>query len=578
MRHPWFGVAAFLMPLVFTSTTIIAQVVAAPPLPPTQTDLSSSGRPRPGESPQQSASKTATRAIAEALEQSLPGVSVQPPTLGVQEADLGKREQPSPPQSGPAAQSDDSSVTPPKTLQVNVTVTLDPPAPKLCAAATIKIDAKLANPQDGAPDLSNQEVIVHDVTDDKTTPISDQSTTLTKDGTGSVTLPFWPFGPHVLVATFRNSIIKTGGATWTLEQNPSDEQATVSVPSASPASMSNSCLYQMPPLVLTVVGVDVEAASSTSPGAAFLGDVSFDLPVKPQFSFDAPLRDIGKSWIFVGGSLRMAGMAQPGSLSASALSSGYLASAVSTTPDKIVQSWEGSGSLSIRIFHTNLGIGTLDTGTAPYPSFPRNTLLTTSILFTGGFTSPLSASQANPPVFYATNQIIKTYPAEGWPPSCTYSSGNPPCYVAFIPADRERFYRNYEAGFRFRIYGEDFDHHILRFPGIMDLTAGQDEYVTGGSLNGVVVHIGGLLPIAIPKVDGIYAFGDLDSEVNGPSGSGAQLLLQPVPSTANVTYLSNTVYDISVPQPNRDRYRFGFGIDLFHLISAKEQSSQSSGK
>jgi hypothetical protein len=90
------------------------------------------------------------------------------------------------------------------------------------------------------------------------------------------------------------------------------------------------------------------------------------------------------------------------------------------------------------------------------------------------------------------------------------------------------------------------------------------------------------LPLPIPKVDGIYAFGSIDSELNGPltscgttPGACSQLLLSPVPATANVTYLSPSVYDITVPQPNRDRYRFGFGIDIYHLLTAKSQSSKS---
>jgi hypothetical protein len=329
----------------------------------------------------------------------------------------------------------------------------------------------------------------------------------------------------------------------------------------------------MPPFVLTVVGLDVEAASSTSPGAAFLGDVSVDLPLKPQHSLAAPLTDIEQARIFVSGSLRIAGMAQPGALSASALTSGYLSTAVSNTPDKIVQSWEGDGSLSFVLFHTNLGVGTINSGKAPYASFQRNTLITTSLVFSGGFDSPLSASQAAPPVYYATTQIQNAYKNAGWASTCVYSgSATPPCYVAFVPSDRSRFYRNYQAGLRFRLYGEDFDHHMLRFPGVFDATVGQNEYVTAGKFKGLVVHLGGVLPFPIPGLDGVYAFGALDSNINGPETGGDQLLLEPVSSSANVTYLSNGVYDISVPQPNRDRYRIGFGIDLFHLLTAKSQS------
>jgi hypothetical protein len=349
---------------------------------------------------------------------------------------------------------------------------------------------------------------------------------------------------------------------------------------------SDACIYSMPPLFSTVVGVDVEGASSTSPAARFWGNVSVDEPIFPQKHGSNRLTDISQAKLFLGGSLRIAAMAQPGQLSASELTSGYLATAVNATPDKIVQSWEGTGSMSFKILSTNLGIGTFDNGSPTSKSYPRKTLLTTSILASGGFISPLSASQANPAVYYATNQIINDPsipPTTPFAPSCTYTSGTPPCYFSFVPTDRERFYRHYEIGFRFRTYGEDFENHVLRFPGIMDLTVGQNEYVTAGKLNGVVVHFGGSLPIPIPKVPGIYAFGAIDAAINGPSGGGAQLLLEPVPSTANVTYLSPSVYEIPVSQPNRDRYRFGVGVDLYHLITAKQQkqgtsSSSASGQ
>ncbi len=340
-----------------------------------------------------------------------------------------------------------------------------------------------------------------------------------------------------------------------------------------------NCPYRMPPLLSTVVGVDVEGASSTSPAARFMGNASIDLPVFPAMPGSERLTDIERAKVFIGGSLRIAAMAQPGALSSSAFTQGYFASAINATPDKIVQSWEGNGSVSFKLSGTNLGFGTFDTGSPTSKNYPRKTLLTTSFLLSGGFVSPLSASQANPPVYYATNQIQSLYPNEGWGSlgtSCAYTSSNPPCYVAFVPTDRTRFYKHYEAGLRWRIYGEDFNNNVLRFPGILDLTVGQNEYVTAGKLNGVVVHFGGLLPVPIPKVDGIYAFGSLDSEVNGPVGGGAQLLLTPVPSTANVTYLSPSVYTIPVAQPNRDRYRFGIGVDLYHLLTAKAQKQGTS--
>jgi hypothetical protein len=404
---------------------------------------------------------------------------------------------------------------------------------------------------------------------DVKTPTAPLRITLTK-GTGQTSLPQLAPGRYTFTFSF-------DGTTdyYQVEKPPILNLVVNKVLNANEA-----CIYPMAPLFSTVVGVDVEGASSASPAARFLGNVSVDEPVFPQKTGSDRLTNIDQSKFFIGGSLRIAAMAQPGTLSSSELSAAYLATAVNATPDKIVQSWEGTGSISFRILSTNVGIGTFDNGSPTSKDYPRKTLLTTSILFSGGFISPLSVTQATPVVYDLTPQVYDIYgpsptgPASPIPSTCNPSSIPPPsaaCYVAFVPMDRQRFYRHYEVGFRFRTYGEDFTNHVLRFPGIIDLTVGQNEYVTGGGFNGIVIHFGGSLPIPIPKVEGIYAFGAIDAAINGPSGGGAQLILNAAPSTANVTYLSPNVYDIPVAQPNRDRYRFGVGIDLYHLITAKQQ-------
>jgi hypothetical protein len=433
-----------------------------------------------------------------------------------------------------------------------------------CKSVSVKIEISAAVGK--ASDVSGTVTLTNDKAPASPDDKNPGSTILVaiKNGKGTAPLPALAPGRYTFTATF----------------NATTKYYQVGVPPTlvltvrQLLSPSDACIYPMPPLFSTVVGVDVEGASSASPGARFMGNVSVDEPVLPPRHGSDRLTNIDQARLFLGGSLRIAAMAQPGTLSSSELSAGYLSTAVNATPDKIVQSWEGSGSMSFNINSTNLGIGTFDNGSPTSKNYPRKTLLLTSILFSGGFISSLSASQANPAVYYATNQIVNDPnipPTTPFASSCSYTSGTPPCYFAFIPTDRTRFYRHYEAGFRFRTYGEDFVNHVLRFPGIMDLTVGQNEYVTGGQLHGVVVHFGGFLPIPIPKVEGIYAFGSIDAEINGPTGSGQQLLLEPVPSTANVTYLSPSVYSISVSQPNRDRYRFGVGIDLYHLITAKQQ-------
>jgi hypothetical protein len=323
------------------------------------------------------------------------------------------------------------------------------------------------------------------------------------------------------------------------------------------------------PLGQTLVGLDVAAASSATPRAVFLGAATLDIP------FAELKDDVTLVHWWLSGNLKIAGMAQPGDLSNANLSSasafsGFLGSATGTnaTPDKIVQSLELSAAIGASIGHGwRLHGGMFDTGTRPADPY---THITTAFIIGGGAITPLSVSQSSPPVYEATQQIQQLFPNPTnfpYASSCAASVGTiPACFVSFIPVDRSHFYRHYEAGFRFRIYGEDNNENQLRFPGTIDLAAGQNEYVTGGCFCGSVLHVGGTLPV--PVLEGFYAFGSMDLALSNKHNNGNQLLLIPAPSNLNLTFTSSQVYTISVLQPNRDRYMIGFGIDFYRLYQA----------
>jgi hypothetical protein len=354
---------------------------------------------------------------------------------------------------------------------------------------------------------------------------------------------------------------------------PTDQLQDILISLASDCSEPQTVtigVRQSAPLAQTLVGLDVAGASSTSPQAVFLGTATLDVPTRQRSS----VRGAEGPWF--GGQLKIAGMAQPGNLSNLSFSnlSGYFAPAANATPDKIVQSFEGMGFVAWQFAGFTVADGTLDSGTKPANT---STLFTVSAVVSGGALTPLSALQSNPPVYYATTQIQQMFPQTNFAASCKYAQGaTPPCYVAFVPQDRTRFYRHYEGGFRLKIYPADYSdktNNNLRFPGIVDVTWGQNEYVTGGKFQGVVMHIGGSLPI--PYLDGAYAFGALDLGLSN-AVTGPQLLLLPAPSSAGLTFQSPSVYTITAAQPNRDRYSFGLGLDMYHLIAKLSSSKKPS--
>jgi len=136
------------------------------------------------------------------------------------------------------------------------------------------------------------------------------------------------------------------------------------------------------------------------------------------------------------------------------------------------------------------------------------------------------------------------------------------CYVSVYPADRLQFFRYYGGGLRFAMYAPDPSHSGYRFPGNLDLTVGQNEYVTGGSLHGMVFHIGGTIPV--PGVDYAYINLGMDTSLTKSHVSSVPLLLTPGSAT---TIDPATVVNVQQPQPNRDRYTVGISFDIAHLIA-----------
>ncbi len=354
---------------------------------------------------------------------------------------------------------------------------------------------------------------------------------------------------------------------------------TVVDPPALTTSFRNSV-----PLFAAIAGADVSGASSTDPQAIFHGSAFIDFPLKS-----------GSNWVeqtlfWLGGQVRFTGISQPADLTASVGDLGstetYLATAVNAAPQKIVQSIEASVNASYRLANwkpSGPTVDSFDVGNRPADDVAENSpaFVTLSLLASGGAITPASPAQANPPVYVVTNQIYNQYANSiPLPASCNPMSVSPApmtCYIAFIPEARSRFYRHYEGGFRMKTYGRDFLHGEYRFPAVVDLTFGQNEFVTAGHLSRIVMHLGGIVPI--PQVDGVYLFGSMDLALS-PNTSSPQLLLTPAPSNAMLTYNSPGVYSTTISQPDRDRYMVGFGVDLYHLIPAliKKGSSGTAGQ
>lgn len=160
-------------------------------------------------------------------------------------------------------------------------------------------------------------------------------------------------------------------------------------------------------------------------------------------------------------------------------------------------------------------------------------------------------------------------------------------YVALSGPDRRQFFGSYDVGIRFKSHhfkcSEDKDEcdRRLNFPGMIDLTVGRDEAITGGQFRGVVGKIDAFYPLPTDNLaNAIYFFGSarmhrrikLGDDANGnpqylPAEEAPVILHAP----EAVVPLPNPEVFVHVLTPDertRDEWKFGIGVDLMRLITA----------
>ena len=307
-------------------------------------------------------------------------------------------------------------------------------------------------------------------------------------------------------------------------------------------------------------GVDFSAGASTNPGANFTAEIDFDreLSGPSALALDAP--------VWISGYVRLASIAQPGAISSSTTLTSYVSPAVNASSVDLVQSGEMLVSLDFWPWKGHLG--GLNT--------PIKVMLTAS----GGAITPLSSAPSSPTVYVVSQALYSYYAANPTDPNAkavTTSCGSSfsttvPCYVAFVPEDRTSFFRDWSAGVKFKNYCySGTAHDQYPFPGITTATIGQNEFVTGGSMRGFVLHIATLQPVpsnVAGSLSGyLYFFGSMDMVVRRRIAYTGAPQFSLSTAGSSITPNSSNVAEVSVAQPNRDRYRFGLGLDLVKLIS-----------
>jgi hypothetical protein len=215
-----------------------------------------------------------------------------------------------------------------------------------------------------------------------------------------------------------------------------------------------------------------------------------------------------------------------------------------------------------RVFDLLAGIEFRLTGnTALLPSFDRKTKqkFTLSFIAGFGFVTPTDPQEDIKVFKVPTDASGLPVDVPGLP---TAAKGKE--FVAFIPTDRDRFFRQFYAGLRLQtFFFNRYNVPMQRFPAQLDVTFGKNEYVTGGKLDDPVFRLDGYFPLPYENLKFINLFG---SAVIRPvrANTGTPLVLQLADATVKPPAANIAL--VSVSQFNRDYYRVGVGIDFISFV------------
>jgi hypothetical protein len=187
------------------------------------------------------------------------------------------------------------------------------------------------------------------------------------------------------------------------------------------------------------------------------------------------------------------------------------------------------------------------------PSFDHNTKqkFTLSVIGSFGAITPTNPQEGV--------QIFKYDPNASLPP---VPSGTQ--YVAFVPATRDRFFRQYYGGLRLQtFFFNQFDRPLQRFPGVFDFSYGQNEFITGGHLRGGMFRFDGYWPLPYEALKYINVFGTFFLRPTRDQDT-TPLILEAAP--ANLQFPGPGIVQLPAPQIRRDYYRIGVGIDFISFV------------
>lgn len=179
-----------------------------------------------------------------------------------------------------------------------------------------------------------------------------------------------------------------------------------------------------------------------------------------------------------------------------------------------------------------------------------------------------------PAIFELTEEARQRFAV----PKSHPGSETPITYIGFTEPDRRRFYPRWEVGLRLKTHhfancegaGDGCDPHArVNFPGMIDLSVGQDASVTGGQMRGQVYGLDAFYPLPTDSLaNAIYLFGRVryhrlkDIPVEVPP-----IILRAPSATVKIPSDDLWIHVLSPDERTRDDWKFGVGVDLVRLFA-----------
>ena len=372
------------------------------------------------------------------------------------------------------------------------------------------------------------------------------------------------------------------------------------------------------PLTRAVVGIDLSAPSATQIKQSYF--VDFDLlapltlPGMSKFKNEDPLEN--RLWLWF--NPRITSLPQATNFSALSTideTGSFFGAESSKGTLGDIQGLDINGGFEFAIVKPRDGI--------PWWAEYANTQarLAPSLIIGGGMSTPFSTSntdvisQSNPGICDAFSLINPNLPPPVPPPTVstpkglvcgnTGPTGTPAnssfiiapdgshkMFVDFFTPERSRFFRKYYGGVRLKTYffsrlvhadcnppsgrgseRGDCDGLYDIFPGVIDLTFGQDEAVTAGHLSTWLLRLEAVYPL--PFYQGIHIFASAYTALKRNN------LTQPYNTYSILTPAAGMQNDFNTfrfgIQPlDRDYFRVGIGIDLIQVFKKASSGGQPS--